>query len=144
MGMSSWLLEVCPKYDSCLSGAHPEHKCCYDPCHLTEKWNPSQNELNYAGHLRHAFSDAGFEPRIIIDTGRSGVADERRDCANWCNIRDAGVGLAPTTATADEALVDAYFWLKTPGESDGCTEKLPDGRPCARYDRDCGSEDSLS
>ena len=28
--------------------------------------------------------------------------------------------------------VDAYFWLKTPGESDGCTALLPDGTRCAR------------
>jgi len=39
--------------------------------------------------------------------------------------------------------LDAYFWLKTPGESDGCTKELPDGTSCARYDAVCGSEDSL-
>merc|ERR1712039_435726 len=45
--------------------------------------------------------------------------------------------------TADRR-VDAYFWLKTPGESDGCTEELPDSQgKCPRFDKDCASEDSI-
>lgn len=36
---------------------------------------------------------------------------------NWCNIRGAGVGSKPTTETADGEVLDAYFWLKTPGEA---------------------------
>jgi len=39
--------------------------------------------------------------------------------------------------------VDAYFWLKTPGESDGCTQILPEGGTCPRFDADCGSGDAL-
>ena len=65
---------------------------------------------------------------FIIDTGRNGVTNEREDCANWCNIRNAGVGHRPTTDTEDSEMIDAYLWLKTPGESDGCTEMLPDGK----------------
>uniref|UniRef100_A0A7S2JH34 Glucanase n=1 Tax=Zooxanthella nutricula TaxID=1333877 RepID=A0A7S2JH34_9DINO len=137
--------KMCPEYDWCLNNAHPYDECCYDPCGLTAEWDPSQNEHNYAMHLRKAMSEgiAGFEPHIIIDTGRNGVANERADCANWCNIRGAGVGLIPTTATADPEIIDAYFWLKTPGESDGCTQTLPDGTQCPRFDADCGSPDSL-
>jgi len=71
------------------------------------------------------------------------VAGMRSDCANWCNIRGAGVGHVPTTATAKPEVVDAYFWLKTPGESDGCTQELPDGKSCPRFDLDCGSVDSI-
>jgi cellulase/cellobiase CelA1 len=32
---------------------------------------------------------------------RRGLEDERADCADWCNIRGAGVGQLPTSATAD-------------------------------------------
>lgn len=85
----------------------------------------------------------GFEPHMIIDSGRNGVPDARAECKHWCNIRGAGVGHIPTTATANEAVVDAYLWLKTPGESDGCSEELPDGGSCPRFDSDCASEDSL-
>ena len=138
--------EVCPEYDWCLNNAHPDDSCCNDPCGLTSEWNPSHNELQYALHLRKAMSEgiSGFEPHMIIDTGRNGVAGMRSDCANWCNIRGAGVGLAATTNTAKPSVVDAYFWLKTPGESDGCSQTLPDGSTCPRFDEDCASEDSIS
>eukprot|EP00441_Pelagodinium_beii_P046663 CAMPEP_0197621336 /NCGR_PEP_ID=MMETSP1338-20131121/1938_1 /TAXON_ID=43686 ORGANISM="Pelagodinium beii, Strain RCC1491" /NCGR_SAMPLE_ID=MMETSP1338 /ASSEMBLY_ACC=CAM_ASM_000754 /LENGTH=532 /DNA_ID=CAMNT_0043190779 /DNA_START=23 /DNA_END=1621 /DNA_ORIENTATION=+ len=139
--------EICPTYDWCLQGkpGHGVDSCCMDECGLTGDWNPSHNELMYALHLRQAFSTGipGFEPHIIVDTGRNGVAGMRDSCKNWCNIRGAGVGHMPTTETAKTDLLDAYFWLKTPGESDGCTEELPDGESCPRFDADCGSPDSI-
>ena len=67
----------------------------------------------------------------------------RSECKNWCNIRNAGVGHVASTATDVPDVVDAYFWLKTPGESDGCTEILPDGGTCPRFDEDCASQDSI-
>lgn len=48
----------------------------------------------------------------------------------------------PTTKTPSP-LIDAFLWLKTPGESDGCTQELPDGKQCKRFDSLCGSEDSI-
>lgn len=40
-------------------------------------------------------------------------------------------------------MVDALYWLKTPGESDGCTQTLPDGSACGRFDPMCASADSI-
>jgi len=37
---------------------------------------------------------------------------------NWCNPPGSGLGLAPTASTG-VPLVDAYLWVKLPGESDG-------------------------
>jgi len=37
---------------------------------------------------------------------------------NWCNPPGSGLGLAPTANTG-VPLVDAYLWIKTPGQSDG-------------------------
>ncbi len=37
---------------------------------------------------------------------------------NWCNPRGAGLGLRPSSNTG-VALLDAYLWIKTPGQSDG-------------------------
>ena len=68
-----------------------------------------------------------FMPHWLIDTGRNGVDAARSDCSNWCNIRGAGLGAAPTVNTSIPDVVDALYWLKTPGESDGCTQTLPDG-----------------
>jgi hypothetical protein len=67
----------------------------------------------------------------------------RSTCSNWCNPRGAGAGVPSTAETANRSLVDAYFWLKTPGESDGCSERLPDGKKCPRFDAKCASVDSL-
>merc|ERR1719464_1363765 len=85
----------------------------------------------------------GMDAHVIIDTGRNGVTDQRQDCANWCNPRGAGTGVPSTAATANASLVDAYFWLKTPGESDGCSQTLPSGDKCPRFDAKCNSVDSL-
>jgi len=130
----------CPQVGWCLNGQHQNDECCADPCRLESQYNPANNEMNYAMELAQNF---GRSVHMVIDTGRNGVADMRKDCANWCNIRGAGVGLVPTTSTANSTIIDAYYWLKTPGESDGCTEMLPDGSRCARFDSFCGSQDSI-
>jgi cellulose 1,4-beta-cellobiosidase len=128
----------------CLNGQHQSDPCCSDPCHLESEYNPGNNELNYVAELQASWVSQGFSTaHYIIDSGRNGVPNMRADCANWCNIRSAGVGHKPTSATANTSLVDAYYWLKTPGESDGCTSTLPDGSTCARYDSFCGSSDSI-
>ena len=49
------------------------------------------------------------QPASVISSLNSG---------NWCNPFGAGLGLRPTPNTG-VALVDAYLWVKTPGESDG-------------------------
>jgi endoglucanase len=53
---------------------------------------------------------------FIIDTSRNG--QNATDAGNWCNPTGQRVGPAPTTHTGNP-LVDAYLWIKTPGESDG-------------------------
>ena len=125
----------------------PGAACCRDPCGLLANYNSANNEHNYVQLLaaRAKLSPLSTllpSPKFVIDTGRNGRDDMRADCANWCNIRGAAVGHAPTAQTA-LPLIDAYYWLKTPGESDGCTETLPSGEHCSRYDGSCGSADSI-
>jgi len=128
----------------CLQGKHAGHPCCDDPCGLLAQWNPGNNELNYAKALVAAAGGMlGMDAHVIIDTGRNGVGDHRKSCANWCNPRGAGAGVPSTTNVTNSSLVDAYFWLKTPGESDGCSPTLPNGTACPRFDSMCSSEDSL-
>ena len=134
---------ACPAFDWCLPNSHPNDACCEDPCHLESQYNPGVQEHQYVMVLAHYFSAFMPSPKFIIDTGRNGVDGMRSDCANWCNIRGAGVGRLPTAATDDPSLIDAYFWLKSPGESDGCTQTLPSGGACSRFDSFCGSKDSL-
>lgn len=134
----------CPSSGFCLNGANADHECCDDPCGLSAEFNPGHSELNYAVSLADAMSSgiSGFQPKFLIDTGRNGQSP-RSSCANWCNARGAGSGLMPTTDTAAPEIVDGYMWLKTPGESDGCTRELPGGGKCPRFDSDCKSEDSI-
>ncbi len=50
----------------------------------------------------------------IIDTSRNGVGAE----SDWCNPRGQALGVVPTTNT-NHPLIDAFLWVKQPGESDG-------------------------
>ncbi|MEY2847557.1 MAG: hypothetical protein RI885_222 [Actinomycetota bacterium] len=58
---------------------------------------------------------------FVIDTGRNGAQTTPGD---WCNPTGAGLGMRPTTVTASP-LVDAYLWIKPPGESDGPCKGAP-------------------
>ena len=53
---------------------------------------------------------------FIIDTSRNG--QNATNAGNWCNPTGQRVGPPPTTRTGNP-LVDAFLWIKTPGESDG-------------------------
>ncbi|MER7400548.1 glycoside hydrolase family 6 protein [Streptomyces sp. NPDC000151] len=57
---------------------------------------------------------------FVIDTSRNGngPAPGGDDPENWCNPRGRALGEPPTVRT-DDGLVDAYLWIKRPGESDG-------------------------
>jgi endoglucanase len=54
----------------------------------------------------------------VIDTSRNGAGPVEGDPMYWCNPSGRALGVAPTTATTD-GNVDAYLWVKRPGESDG-------------------------
>ncbi|HEY0304283.1 MAG TPA: glycoside hydrolase family 6 protein, partial [Longimicrobiales bacterium] len=51
---------------------------------------------------------------FIIDTSRNGQGSN----GAWCNASGSGLGAKPTASTG-APLVDAFFWIKRPGESDG-------------------------
>jgi len=95
--------------------------------------------LNTAGiDSRYASVMTGITPtaHFIVDTSRNGNGPNNMSAyaaapynqpanvvsslvgGNWCNPPGSGLGLAPTTHTG-VALVDAYLWVKTPGQSDG-------------------------
>ncbi|MFN2564585.1 MAG: glycoside hydrolase family 6 protein [Gemmatimonadaceae bacterium] len=53
---------------------------------------------------------------FVIDTSRNGTGG--RSDGQWCNPSGQALGQSPTTRTGHR-LVDAYLWIKYPGESDG-------------------------
>ena len=103
---------------------------------VLEPTNPCPNELTYAKILRKTLEMYGFKDHgFIIDTSRNGKGHIRAKWGSWCNVHGAGIGERPRADP--EPGIDAYFWIKPPGESDGVADpKAP------RYDPMCGGPDS--
>lgn len=59
---------------------------------------------------------------FIMDTGRNGLGPTAD--YQWCNPEGRAIGRRPTTDTG-HPLIDAYLWIKTPGESDGACNGAP-------------------
>lgn len=101
-------------------------------------WSDTADDpaLNTAGiNSRYAsiLGDVAPSTRFIIDTSRNGqgpwdpASHGFPDPQDWCNPPGRGLGLRPTVATASP-LVDAFVWIKVPGESDGqCNRGLGAG-----------------
>jgi endoglucanase len=66
--------------------------------------------VSYGTAISKKLSGAHF----VIDTSRNG----RGSNGEWCNPSGRALGTLPTFATGN-TLVDAYLWVKAPGESDG-------------------------
>jgi endoglucanase len=65
----------------------------------------------------------------VIDTSRNGGAS-----GDWCgdDNTDRRIGQYPTTATNDPN-IDAYLWIKPPGEADGCAFQAGSFQPTLAY-----------
>jgi endoglucanase len=60
----------------------------------------------------------GAPSHFIIDSSRNGNGPAPTDAESWCNPEGRAIGRAPTAETG-EPLLDAFQWIKRPGESDG-------------------------
>lgn len=79
----------------------------------------TSDEVRYGRQLARGIGGKHF----IINTSRNGQGPLPRSLAHvsedfWCNPLGRGLGVRPTTRTADP-LVDAYEWSVNPGYSDG-------------------------
>lgn len=68
---------------------------------------------------------------VVIDTSRNGNGAPAD--GEWCDPDGRKLGRAPTTNTG-EARIDAYLWVKLPGESDGCKGAPGTFTPSYAYD----------
>jgi endoglucanase len=59
---------------------------------------------------------------FVIDSGRNGLGPSAN--GEWCNPSGRALGKRPTTNTGVAGL-DAFLWIKTPGESDGACNGAP-------------------
>ena len=62
----------------------------------------------------HDIAEAVGGKHFVIDTSRNGLGST----GDWCNPPGRALGHRPTAKTGD-ASVDAFLWIKRPGESDG-------------------------
>ncbi|NEA66870.1 glycoside hydrolase family 6 protein [Streptomyces sp. SID12488] len=122
-------------------------------------WNRYTDELSFAQAFRNQLVTAGFPSGIgmLIDTSRNGWGgaarptgpgattsvdtyveggriDRRIHVGNWCNQSGAGLGERPKAAPATG--IDAYVWMKPPGESDGASSAIPNDEGKG-FDRMC-------
>ncbi|MFK4068138.1 glycoside hydrolase family 6 protein [Streptomyces sp. NPDC029674] len=122
-------------------------------------WNRYTDELSFAQAFRNQLVSTGFRSDIgmLIDTSRNGWGgtarptgpgpttdvntyveggryDRRIHIGNWCNQSGAGLGERPKAAPA--AGIDAYVWMKPPGESDGASKEIPNDEGKG-FDRMC-------
>ncbi|MFZ3556114.1 glycoside hydrolase family 6 protein [Streptomyces sp. BH055] len=128
-----------------LKSANPRARVYYDAGHSA--WNPPGTQaarLRAAGAASTASSDGVFTNvsnfhrtsdeiayarevlaalggpsglGAVIDTSRNGNGAPAD--GEWCDPDGRALGRAPTLRTG-EARIDAYLWVKLPGESDGC------------------------
>jgi endoglucanase len=111
-------------YSWCASQYYPASPNDFSTWGLSDAW--------YASNMGTAVPTTHF----VVDTSRNGHGplDASQYAAapfdqpasvvstiaggNWCNPPGAGAGLRPTSDTG-VPLLDAYLWIKVPGESDG-------------------------
>lgn len=122
-------------------------------------WNRYVDELSFAQAFRNQLVTTGFNSNIgmLIDTSRNGWGgtarptgpgattdvdtyvnggryDRRIHVGNWCNQSGAGLGERPKASPATG--IDAYVWMKPPGESDGSSSAIPNDEGKG-FDRMC-------
>ncbi|MEV5608662.1 glycoside hydrolase family 6 protein [Streptomyces sp. NPDC052225] len=122
-------------------------------------WNRYTDELSYAQAMREKLVSLGFDQNLgmLIDTSRNGWGgtarptgpgattdvdtyvdggryDRRLNTGNWCNQSGAGLGERPQANPAPG--IDAYVWMKPPGESDGSSTAI-DNDEGKGFDRMC-------
>jgi endoglucanase len=109
---------------ACASQYYPATQSDFSTWDLSTQW--------YAQNMGNAVATTHF----VIDTSRNGDGPNNMQeyanppydqpasdistlaSGNWCNPPDSGLGIRPTTDTG-VPLLDAYLWVKTPGQSDG-------------------------
>jgi cellulose 1,4-beta-cellobiosidase len=109
------------------------------------EFNPRFDERDFASDLLAQFQSRGCTNcGMLIDTSRNGWGGPNRPTAvststdlntyvnqsrldrrphrgGWCNQSGAGIGARPSASTGISG-VDAFVWIKPPGESDGVSQ----------------------
>ncbi len=97
------------------------------------RYSPLRDELRYINQLTVNLVRVGILDKFfVVDTSRNGRGTST---TSWCNLKGAGLGERAHASPAPG--VDAYFWIKVPGESDGTSNSYT-----GRFDTTCGSPEA--
>ncbi len=114
------------------------------------EWNPYFDEADFTAAMYTGFVAKGWPESIgfLVDTSRngwgganrptsasgttvsdyanSGRIDKRTHRGNWCNPLGAGIGQPPQSSPTGypASHLDAFVWVKPPGESDGSSSAI--------------------
>jgi cellulose 1,4-beta-cellobiosidase len=127
------------------------------------EFNPNIDEISFTADLYSRFTAAGWPASIgfLIDTSRNGWGgaarptgpgtstdlntfinqskiDRRQHRGLWCNQAGSGLGAPPQAAPAGfpASHLDAFVWVKPPGDSDGSSRLIPNNEGKG-FDRFC-------
>ncbi|MBO9554981.1 glycoside hydrolase family 6 protein [Cellulomonas sp.] len=127
------------------------------------EWNPDLDEADFTADMYSRLVAAGFPSSIgmLIDTSRNGwggpnrptaaststdlntyvnasKVDKRVHRGAWCNPLGAGIGELPQASPSGYTAshLDAFVWIKPPGESDGASTEIANDQGKS-FDRMC-------
>ncbi|GIG20289.1 hypothetical protein Cch01nite_10130 [Cellulomonas chitinilytica] len=127
------------------------------------EWNPDLDEADFTADMYTRLVGAGFPSSIgmLIDTSRNGwggtarptavststdlntyvnasKVDKRIHRGAWCNPLGAGIGELPKASPSGYTAshLDAFVWIKPPGESDGASTDIANDQG-KKFDRMC-------
>ncbi|MFD6418566.1 glycoside hydrolase family 6 protein [Streptomyces sp. NPDC060194] len=87
-------------------------------------FHTTEDETAYTRAILDALGDPDLG--AVIDTSRNGNGAPA--AGQWCDPQGRALGQPPTLTTGEDR-IDAYLWIKLPGESDGCLGKPGDFVP---------------
>jgi endoglucanase len=90
-------------------------------------FNPTGNEVSYDKAILSSLGNPS-NLHAVVDTSRNGNGSN----GQWCDPTGRALGPSPTANTGDAA-IDAYLWVKPPGESDGCADAAGVFDPALAY-----------
>lgn len=116
-----------------LDGGHPRWKAASDQANRLLRANIgaadgfSLNVSNFlftSDNITYGTSVSSLVggKHFIVDTSRNGLGPTAD--YQWCNPSGRALG-TPSTTNTGNALVDAFIWVKAPGESDGSCNGAP-------------------
>ncbi len=90
-------------------------------------YNRTANEVAYDKQVLSAIGDSKLH--AVVDTSRNGNGPAG---SQWCDPTGRAIGTPSTNQTGDPQ-IDAFLWVKLPGEADGCAATAGDFVPDLAY-----------